>query len=702
MTVALKIHVASQLVYPDFISFMPPVAQRRLAGFRFEAKIPELPEKLPRMDIAVFVGFASAGPLDLAVVMEDVAHFQQLFGDDLPLAWDVKNGRTVHAHLSPAVRAFFRNGGRRCWVIRVAGEPETNFFPLPGMLERTSDEKLSPAFARARSPGSWFDTFQCATALTVSPIVVDHADSPEKLFVQLRTGTKLQRGDLLRLRILDRKLHVFVLVTKVASHSESPPRAHSQLFEVTGRLLDTFEEATALEFGGMHCTATWVQLPKRSDALANKVSANGSFSNSSSPPDTGAAQILELRIPESSSPPSEPFLPVPGTLLQINAGGEELWFRVDNIGRDETARDSTQRKEIHILGRAFRRCGESPPISLPHVLQFVAEKLTFELRVRRGNDNAVILTDLGFAWTNARCWSALPDDQSLLERDELKIGPPLPSDELHDGLRGEAAEQPSNGARFPLAGTGDESAVFLPLFVQALPDEFLPAAHTHADELTRDGLAKFHSGLFLQQELIETTANSLLAEAEFIRYQQPNPRRLHGIHAALEIEEATLIAVPDAVHAGWKPATVEGLPSPNKSERLAHPSWGLSDECDYVSKLVTGERPRYDKFLKCELCEIEPPSLYIQQDPDALGTFTLAWNCAESGLTFVLEEATRTDWSDSREIYRGEKTQRTLYGHRIGNYYYRVRAQAGCDTSNWSNGNLVTVPRPAALRTLSS
>src|SRR5215472_11073438 len=182
------------------------LAQRRLAGFRFEAKPPDLPEKLPRMDIAVFVGFAAAGPLDLPVVVEEVAHFQQIFGDDVPLARDTKHSRTVYAHLAPAVREFFRNGGRRCWVIRVAEKPETDFFPLPGILERVGDEKLGPAFACARSPGSWFDTFQCATALAVNPIVLNHADSPAKLVVQLRTGAELQPGDLLRLRFLDRKV----------------------------------------------------------------------------------------------------------------------------------------------------------------------------------------------------------------------------------------------------------------------------------------------------------------------------------------------------------------------------------------------------------------------------------------------------------------------------------------------------------------
>src|SRR4029077_10989332 len=125
---------------------------RRLPGFRFVAQPPALPEKLPRMDIAAFVGFASAGPLHLPVVVEDAAGFQNIFGGDPPLAWDAQSLTMLSGHLGPAVRSFFLNGGRRCWVIRVAGQAETDFLALPGMLE-WADGKLAPAFASARSPG---------------------------------------------------------------------------------------------------------------------------------------------------------------------------------------------------------------------------------------------------------------------------------------------------------------------------------------------------------------------------------------------------------------------------------------------------------------------------------------------------------------------------------------------------------------------
>lgn len=102
---------------------------RRLPGIQFEANPPALDEWLPRMDIAVFVGFASEGPVNQPIALESVAHFAQHFGPDLPLAWDAEQGDWRYAYLAPAVRSFFRNGGRRCWVINV-GKP-TSFDEVP-------------------------------------------------------------------------------------------------------------------------------------------------------------------------------------------------------------------------------------------------------------------------------------------------------------------------------------------------------------------------------------------------------------------------------------------------------------------------------------------------------------------------------------------------------------------------------------------
>jgi hypothetical protein len=118
-----------------------------LPGFRFETQAPPLPEVLPRMDIAVFVGFAASGPLQLPVAVESEAQFTAIFGDDVPLAWDFGRGEQLYAYLGPAVRAFFRNQGRRCWVIRVAKQTNGinraryNYFPVPGLAHVEFDQE---------------------------------------------------------------------------------------------------------------------------------------------------------------------------------------------------------------------------------------------------------------------------------------------------------------------------------------------------------------------------------------------------------------------------------------------------------------------------------------------------------------------------------------------------------------------------------
>lgn len=62
-----------------------------------------------RTDIAAFVGLAERGPLDEPTKVESWAQFEATFGGFLP-----------HAFLAFAVKAFFENRGRTCYVTRVA------------------------------------------------------------------------------------------------------------------------------------------------------------------------------------------------------------------------------------------------------------------------------------------------------------------------------------------------------------------------------------------------------------------------------------------------------------------------------------------------------------------------------------------------------------------------------------------------------
>jgi len=172
------------------------LALRRLPGIRVDAAPPPLAQALPRMDVAVLVGFASTGPLHLPVAVESVAQFTAVFGPDAPLAWDDVQGERVYAYLGPAVRAFFSNGGQRCWVIRVArvdgdASPtvpvaKANGFAIAGVLSLDADGAVRPAMARARCEGSWSDALRVATALrkrsfAIEALVATASPPPDRL-----------------------------------------------------------------------------------------------------------------------------------------------------------------------------------------------------------------------------------------------------------------------------------------------------------------------------------------------------------------------------------------------------------------------------------------------------------------------------------------------------------------------------------------
>jgi phage tail sheath protein FI len=64
-----------------------------------------------RTDVAGFIGISERGPARRAVAIESYKQFEAVFG-----------GVFVHGYLAYVARAFFENGGRRCWIVRVEGE----------------------------------------------------------------------------------------------------------------------------------------------------------------------------------------------------------------------------------------------------------------------------------------------------------------------------------------------------------------------------------------------------------------------------------------------------------------------------------------------------------------------------------------------------------------------------------------------------
>ncbi|CAN7806134.1 phage tail sheath subtilisin-like domain-containing protein [Paraburkholderia hospita] len=91
-----------------------------------------------RTDVAGFLGIAERGPLHAAVKLESVSQFQTAFGTHI-----------ARGCLAYAVEGFFANGGRTCWVVRVADPLDAAPARLPVVLPG------SRFVLEATSPGVW-------------------------------------------------------------------------------------------------------------------------------------------------------------------------------------------------------------------------------------------------------------------------------------------------------------------------------------------------------------------------------------------------------------------------------------------------------------------------------------------------------------------------------------------------------------------
>ena len=95
-----------------------------------------------RTDITGFVGIASRGPVDTAVPIESWRQFSTWFGEF-----------SGAGYLAYAVRAFFENGGRRCWVVRVAAkDPATGATAATGEVSSATGSVWRVS---ASSEGTW-------------------------------------------------------------------------------------------------------------------------------------------------------------------------------------------------------------------------------------------------------------------------------------------------------------------------------------------------------------------------------------------------------------------------------------------------------------------------------------------------------------------------------------------------------------------
>jgi phage tail sheath protein FI len=157
---------------------------------------------LLRTDIAGFVGIASRGPLHQPLPVQSWRQFQAYFGDF-----------TGAGYLAYAVRAFFENGGQRCWVVRVASEVAAT-----AALTLESESLTDLWTISASSPGVWGNELEIVIREThrAQTVTVAQPSAPEFSIVLSTAG--FGRATQVRLSQGTMRIHKIVSDVDAVNH----------------------------------------------------------------------------------------------------------------------------------------------------------------------------------------------------------------------------------------------------------------------------------------------------------------------------------------------------------------------------------------------------------------------------------------------------------------------------------------------------
>ena len=684
------------------------MATARLPGIYFETVAPPPPALLPRMDITAFAGFLPSGPIDLPFAVEDPARFQEIFGVDLPLAWDRASNSLRLAQTPPAVRSFFREGGRRCWIVRLADKALFNRWVIPGLLEVDSAGGFHAGWVQARSEGSWSDDLNVNATLLETPlpaVALDTSGNAPRV-------SGLDPGDVVQL--------YFPSTGTLAYHSATDSRW--------------------FWFGAASPAVSPALQPDSVTFLGPGIDVALPFTSLGS---DGSELVLHVTRDTALTVP-------PGSWLRMRIGGQTLLFQVESMeaglstpsspGADESA-SLTSTLAWWVLD------GETAwSINRANVVQI--STVTFELWAWPEGSPVMTIADLGLAADNARSWGLLPTDAVLYAPVERPA--PIP----YAALAGDI-----DYPRFPVAAPM-VATLGLPLGMTTLvrSDFTQGASLPGASALERDGLASFGAGvsgegLFIDSRLSGSELATLQQDAFFVQYQAQNPSPPTGIYALLGIDEVSLVAVPDAIQPGWRacPPQVQQLATPDPLQ-VSQPdaggkytvSWGAvpkaagytlqeagdplfattvtsRDAGANLSLALTngaqcglelyyrvaaygagGNSPwsvtasvelRTGSFLVCNQQLLLAPQLQLFDERTRI---ILEWTLP-SGVAdgFTLQTSGDPQFQSPSTPYQGNLTRFEYWNIPGSPAYFRANAQRGGESSPWSN-TVETAPAPVA------
>lgn len=544
-------------------------AASALPGIYFAPPEPRAGSGLPPLDVAAFVGFAERGPLHWPVAVDDLDTFRAIFGGDLAVARD-RRGHALHAHLPRCIEAFFANGGRRCYVVRVAGpDARRAGFSLPGLLGLSAGGAIEPPRLAAAWPGSWANGLRVAGRLRTVPLPARQfsleAGGPLLTWDSGGAPGALEAGDLLRVTLEDSR-YLFP-IAELRSEPADPSR-----FWLRGAGFWRLDEsAAALP------AAVTVRRAGGAEAWDGELGSGDG---------DGFRLALRLSMPEAATLRR-------GDILELRAGSGSWLFPVEEL------RPGVSGSPWRILAAAaLSPVPVAPNPSSPPVPRQV-ERLRFDLLLRLGQEPRM-LAGLAFGPGHSRFFgdAVLRESAGLGGRSTASADPAGPRDAAADA-RLYFKLQPADATRWPridpvrdgrpdaalLAGILAPSAAatpgvwFLPLGMAPEPLDYrLP------DSAGDDGLDRFDAAAaawFVEPDLVPDlgalaaggapypgTAGLLADAFERVYRDGLRPRGLHGL---LYLDEVALMSAPDAAQGGWPAADGEAGEAPGLPDGEAPP-----------------------------------------------------------------------------------------------------------------------------------
>ena len=155
--------------------------ERRDAAFRQVSAL--------RTDIAGFVGIAARGPIHTPMPIESWHQFEAYFG-----------GFTGQGYLAYAVRAFFENGGRRCWVVRVASEATSTAAVVLDYIDPSTKTRVPVWRIEAISPGVWGNDIEITVIETHRLQTFTSGRDNTTEYMTVLSSVGLERGSHVRLK----------------------------------------------------------------------------------------------------------------------------------------------------------------------------------------------------------------------------------------------------------------------------------------------------------------------------------------------------------------------------------------------------------------------------------------------------------------------------------------------------------------------